>query len=591
MDLQGRRHRSDTASTSMAPQAAPIQHAAGHTSARAVSLRHTQPSPATQGAISNQQSYSPRTPIVIKNLLPYLARYPLTNDSRLLSDGFLYGYRLGYTGESLPGRMASNLSSIHCNKQLAKQKIVEEVTAGRVAGPFKQPPLHNLVCSPIGLVPKSSGGKYRLIHHLSWPRAGHSINDGIDPDAARVTYSRFDNVIEKIVHTGKGTLLAKVDIKSAFRLLPVHPDDFRLLGFTFDGYYFYDMCMPFGCRSSCAIFERFAKFLNWCVSNDCLEGSGVDHYLDDFILYGKPQTSLCQDLLNRFTVLCQHLGIPLATDKTEGPTTVIKFLGLLIDTVRMQVRVPQEKITKTQVLLDNLISYRKVSLRCMQSIIGSLNFLCRAIRPGRVFIQRMVALTRGVRKPYYKLRITKGVKLDAIMWKHFLSEFNGTAAFLSTAWCDNATLHFYTDASITLGYGAYFNGQWFRGKWPKQTHNWSIAVCELFPIVLGIITWGELMKDKKLLIFCDNKAVTHILNKQSSKCPKIMTLMRILTLSCLRYNILLRSMFIFSFTNQAADALSRNQIKRFRQVAPTAQQTPTPTPCARALLCELKSAA
>lgn len=498
------------------------------------------------------------------------------------------GFRLGCNGGAL-GRVASNLPSIQKHLGVARQKIGEEVSAGRVAGPFTRQPFRVMICSPIGLVPKSSPGEFRLIHHLSWPH-GRSVNDCIHHSAASVKYSSFDQVVDKIVLYGKGALLAKADIKSAFRLLPVHPDDHHLLGFTFQGHYYYDMAMPFGCRSSCAHFERFAKFLNWCLLQECRNGAWADHYLDDYILVASNETQ-CKEALNKFVALCRSLGVPLASEKIEGPCTVIKFLGLFIDTVRMLVIVPPDKVQKALKLLDQITSHNKITLNRLQSIVGCLNFLCRAIRPGRVYLQRMIALTRGVRKPHHMVRITLGAKLDAVMWKTFLMEFNGSAAFLPTVWHDSSTLQFYTDASLTLGYGAYFAGSWFSGRWPKNPHNWSIAVCELIPIAIAILTWGVYISDKKVLIFCDNEAVASVLNKQSARCPKLMALMRLITLQCLRYNILIRSQWIATFSNGTADALSRHQIQRFRVLAPEADQQPTPTPRAREVFCTLRSPA
>jgi len=528
-----------------------------------------------------------RTPIVLSELLSRLANYPLRDDAMILAEGFERGFTLGCASQISP-RTAPNLPSIAANKLVARELIREEIAAGRVAGPFKHPPIKGLVCSPIGLVPKSTPGKFRLIHHLSWPR-GSSINDGIDPHNGHVTYSSFDSIVDKIMHMGRKTALAKVDIRSAFRLLPVRPEDYHLLGFRFECEYYYDMAMPFGCRSSCKTFERFAKFLNWCIMQDCQAGSAMDHYLDDFLAWGKPNTSLCKKILRSFQNLCVTLGVPLASDKIEGPQTVIRFLGLIVDTDKMEIRIPADKIEKALKLVDIIIARRKVTLQCLQSVIGSLSFLCRGIRPGRAFLQRMIALTRGVRKLHHSIRVSRGAKCDAIMWKQFLVDFNGCAAFLPSEWQDNATLRFYTDASLTRGYGAYFAGHWFRGSWPTSMQSWSsIAVCELIPIVLAFLTWGTKMRNRKVLIYCDNQAVKEVLNKQSSRCSVMMTLVRILTLECLKLNILIRCVFVPSFSNQIADALSRNQLERFRALAPEADQEPTPTPRAHTVFCALK---
>lgn len=111
--------------------------------------------------------------------------------------------------------------------------VKKEVDLGRIAGQFSSPPMSNLKVSPIGVVPKSDGG-WRLITHFSYPR-GVSINDGIGPDLCSVQYTSFDTVMDIIYNLGPSALLAKRDIKSAFRLLPGHPSDFHLLGMYLNG--------------------------------------------------------------------------------------------------------------------------------------------------------------------------------------------------------------------------------------------------------------------------------------------------------------------------------------------------------------------
>jgi hypothetical protein len=99
-----------------------------------------------------------------------------------------------------------------------------KVSLGRVAGPFFQPPLLNLRLSSVGMVPKK-GGSYRLIHHLSHP-PGSSVNDFIDRKFGSVKYTFFDDALDILAKQGPGALVARLDIRNAFRLLPVHRSDF-----------------------------------------------------------------------------------------------------------------------------------------------------------------------------------------------------------------------------------------------------------------------------------------------------------------------------------------------------------------------------
>ena len=177
----------------------------------------------------------------------------------MIYDGFKYGFYINYNGPRHPFD-SKNLKSVLSNPEGARLKIESEIIAGRIVGPFDTRPISNLGCSPIGLIPKKTGG-IRLITHLSYPPA-NSVNDFIDEHYTSVKYSSFDNAISMVQRLGKNAELGKMDLKSAFRLLPVYPGDYDLLGFKIEENFYIDKCMPMGCSVSCATFERFSTFLH-----------------------------------------------------------------------------------------------------------------------------------------------------------------------------------------------------------------------------------------------------------------------------------------------------------------------------------------
>jgi len=137
------------------------------------------------------------SPINVEKIEEKLQSYPKRKAADLLLNGFKFGFKLAYTGNR-EQRDANNLKSILNLQDVALEKLEKEIKLGRIAGPFNYRPLPNLMISPIGLVPKSEQGKYRLIQHLSFPR-GSSINDGIDKDMCTVHYSNFDDAISHVV--------------------------------------------------------------------------------------------------------------------------------------------------------------------------------------------------------------------------------------------------------------------------------------------------------------------------------------------------------------------------------------------------------
>ena len=115
--------------------------------------------------------------------------------------------------------------------------------------------------SRFGVIPKGHGtGKWRLITDLSHP-SGSNVNDGIDPKLCSLHYTTVEEVATVVAQLGHGTLLAKADIESAYRFVPVHPGDRWLLGMKWEGRLYVDPMLPFGLRSSAKIFNAVADTL------------------------------------------------------------------------------------------------------------------------------------------------------------------------------------------------------------------------------------------------------------------------------------------------------------------------------------------
>ena len=119
-------------------------------------------------------------------------------------------------------------------------------------------------------------------------------------------------------------------------------------------------------------------------------------------------------------------------------------------------------------------------------------------------------------------------------------------------------------------------------QWPYKWNNTEIlkdiTYLELIPIALAVFLWGNIMKNKKVLFFSDNEAVVCILNNKTSKSERVMSLPRRIVYWTLVSNILLKSKHLPSVDNSIADSLSRGQVKRFRQLAPMAEEFPTAIP-------------
>lgn len=156
-----------------------------------------------------------------------------TDELKLLVNGFTFGFRLGCV-KSPSIHPPHNHKSTYEHPEVIEEYIHTGLSKQRIAGPFPRPPLPLFKTSPLGVVPKSEPNKFRIIHDLFFP-AQDSVNSNIPREYSQVHYDSIDTVLSLVRQYGIGSLMAKTDIKDAFRKIPVNPKDYHLLGFTWEG--------------------------------------------------------------------------------------------------------------------------------------------------------------------------------------------------------------------------------------------------------------------------------------------------------------------------------------------------------------------
>ena len=193
---------------------------------------------------------------------------------------------------------------------------------------FQHPAIH---ISPLGIIPKKNKpGKWRLIVDLP-----------IRTAILTFVCLNLDHLSALILRTGRGAFLTKADIKEAYGMLQAHPQDCHLLAVRWEDSIFIDQVLPFGLRSVPKIFSAVADAIHWMMFNNGLQGSL--HYLDDFIIVSPSQTSAEFDK-QALVLLWECLGVPMEMSKLEGQSQTIKFLGIDIDTVALQLILPDDKL-------------------------------------------------------------------------------------------------------------------------------------------------------------------------------------------------------------------------------------------------------
>ena len=201
------------------------------------------------------------TTLVYSQWAEQLQSHPDHNFSSYVLRGVSQGFRIGFDyNRARPCTSArSNMQSALQCPLVVDEYLEQEVSLNRVRGPL-----------PIGVIPKKhQSGKWRLIVDMSHPE-GRSVNDGIEPELCSLKYISVDDAVRLVLELGQGTLLAKLDIQSAYRIIPVHPSDRKLLGMSWRGQLFVDSVLPFGLRSAPIIFTAVVDALQWV-----LESKGV----------------------------------------------------------------------------------------------------------------------------------------------------------------------------------------------------------------------------------------------------------------------------------------------------------------------------
>ena len=128
-------------------------------------------------------------------------------------------------------------------------------------------------------------------------------------------------------------------------------------------------------------------------------------------------------------------------------------------------RLPPDKLLDARVKIDSVYPRKTVSLRQLQSLIGTFSFACKVIVPGRVFLRRVIGITCGVHNQEHMIRLNVEARLDLSAWRICLHSFNGMSMFLSNAWVSSDAVRLFSDASA-LGFAAIYGTHRFQRRFP-----------------------------------------------------------------------------------------------------------------------------
>ena len=472
--------------------------------------------------------------------------------------GVAHGFDIGFEGaiDSLPKSTRNHTMSIQ-EKCAVLEDVINELKEGRM---IAIPDVPDCV-SPLGCVPKDET-KFRVIRNYSSPE-GSSLNDHINDRFAKVKYVTHQQIAQKICEEGSGCCIAKVDLKSAFRQIPVSRQSIRLLGHKLYGQYVAENRVPFGLRSACLICQGIGLAII-LITNTRLLASGLQgsiaNFVDDFICI-KQCKIRCQLIYDTLLNTCKWLGVEVNTYKCASPATRQVILGLQYDTQSMRVCLPDVKVQKYTELINITLRNKYIAREQLASLIGKLTYAAVVIFPGTAFLQYL-------RQVYYS-NTSDSIFIDAYLqkelqwWLYFFNNFNGISIH-SIANPPSPSLTLATDAS-NFGFGAVFEGRCFGCIFGNNNFmsEKEIVLKELYACAVAIATWAPNLNGNCLRIFMDSKHAKAAIMCKRDKNALRMSLVRYITVMGMKYKFSFFVEWLPSKSNDLADSLSRMQFQRF----------------------------
>lgn len=406
------------------------------------------------------------------------------------------------------------------------------------------------IVSALGALSKSDGG-VRLIHDASRPE-GASLNDMWDKE--KFCYQTIENAVRLI---SPGCYLAKLDLASAYRSVGIHHSNFPYTGlkWTFSGdaapTYMVDTALPFGSRRSPYVFHQLGQAVIRMMAKRGYHGIVV--FLDDFLIIEDSQER-CAKALNVLMGLLRYLGFSINYKKIEMPCNRLSFLGIILDTHKMILELPFEKIVDLEKCLKALISSNRTTKRQLQILTGKLNFACSCIYGGRFFLRRLFDAVAKLKKPWHRMRVNKDMRADAVWWLTFLRQFNGTMPMIDP----RPLKPIYTDSS-SFAAGGVYGLEFVHIPWEVISDHSSLHINfkEAIAIELTLAYFAPVLANHTVLVHCDNQAAVAMVNSGTSRNPIVMQHLRnIFWLSAL-YNFRLKVCYVKGVDNVLADVASR----------------------------------
>ncbi|CAG2232772.1 unnamed protein product [Mytilus edulis] len=482
-------------------------------------------------------------------------------NDHILCDLLEFGFPIGYTaGDIVDIKKPRNHSGARDFPDFILKYLKKELEYKAVIGPLKVNPFiySSLVLSPLNSVPKSTPGERRVILDLSFP-SENCINAGIDKDiylgeSVNLTYPSVDDFVNLIKLKGRNCGIFKRDLKRAYRQIPIDPGDINFVGFHWKNHIFVDRVLSMGLRSSAHICQRVTSSVVYMMKQS---GYLLLNYLDDFAGAEKSEdANVVFDLLGRLLDSC---GLEESVEKASSPSTVMTFLGVKFDTSELTISVTTERVEEILLLVKTWLNLLVATVKQLQSLLGKLHFVSNCVRPGRLFVSRLLTWLRSLPDDKCDHIIPLYIRKDLFWWYHFLKSYNGVSMMALEDWSQPDEI-LETDATLS-GCGGWFleKREFFHVQFPSflMDLNLHINQFELIALMICVKVWSVHFVNRKILVRCDNQSTVLVLNSGCTRDAYMQCCLREILFYAAKYNFEIKAVHFPGVENRTADILSR----------------------------------
>ena len=447
--------------------------------------------------------------------------------------------------ESAPENAVAHSRNVSDETRVAINKEIQNMLDKKIIVPCQHEEGEFL--SPIFPVPKPDGST-RIILNLK------RFNKSVE-----YLHFKMDTIKVVLANVTRNCYMASLDLKSAYHSVAIARDYQKYLRFEWENLYQFT-CYPNG-LGPCP--RKYTKLMKVPLSHLRDLGTFIVGYIDDFFLKGQ-NAQKCYDSMVAAISLLQSLGFTIHPDKSQlEPSQLILFLGFLINSVDMTVRLTDEKKDKLVALIEKILIKEQVVIRSVASAIGKIVSSLPASLPGGIYYRSIEkdknrALKRSRGNYEAKMVLSEDSRRELLWWKE-----NVHSTFAPIHW-PPITQEISTDASGKNGWGASMTGDVpIGGVWTEEQVDLHINVKELLAVLYALRSFVDTLKGLHVRVLCDNTTAVHTINNmgttKSMSCNKIV---KEIWEFCILNDIFITCTYIPGKENVVADRASRKVYKQ-----------------------------